>query len=84
MSVNGAEFNLSLEQRPRIPEHANASAEGATHRRPNVQPCESRLQRSSTVDPLIPGALPQAMSEMRLWRKQITCVALGTQSQISP
>jgi hypothetical protein len=84
VSANGAEFKLSLGQSPRIRKHANASAEGATHGWRNVQLGESRLQRSCTVEPSIPGALPQAVNEMRLWRKQITYVALRIQSQTPP
>jgi hypothetical protein len=84
VNANGAEFNLSLGQGPRIREHASVSAEGATHGCRNVQPGESRLQRSCMVERSIPGALPQAANEMRLWRKQTTHFAFRTESQTSP
>jgi hypothetical protein len=84
VSAKGAEFNLSLGQRPRIREHANASAEGATHGCRSVQLGESRLQRSCIVERSIPGALPQAGNDMRLWRKQTTHFAFRTESQNPP
>jgi hypothetical protein len=82
VSAKGAEFNLSLGQRPRIRERANASTEGATQR--NVQLGESRLQRSCIVERSIPGALPQAGNDMRLWRKQTTHFAFRTESPTPP
>ena len=78
VSAKGAKFNLSLGQRPRIREYANASAEGAIHGCQRAQPNESRLQRLCIINRSIPGALPQAVGEMRLWRKQTTYVALRT------
>ena len=42
---------------------------------------ESRLQRSCIAERSIPGALPQAGNDMRLWRKQTAHFAFRTESQ---
>jgi len=83
VSAKGAEFKLSLWRRPRIWEHASASAEGAIQNCQEVKRCESRFQRSCMVERYIPGALPQAGTEMHLWRKQIRRFAIRTQSETS-
>jgi hypothetical protein len=63
-SAKGAAFNQSLGQRPRIPEIPSVSAEGATHRQRHAHADESRFQRSRIRGTSIPGAVPQAKSEI--------------------
>ena len=55
LSAKGAAFIASLGQRPRIYKAQSASAESATHFRP-----ESRFQRFVNNVIRIPGAVPQA------------------------
>jgi len=62
-SAQGAGFNLSLGQRPRIGESPNASAEDANQHPHRVQICESRFQRSCMAVQSLHGALPQAKRE---------------------
>jgi hypothetical protein len=63
-SARGAAFNPSLGQRPRIRETPSVSAEGATHGRRYARADESRFQRSCIWGTSIPGAVPQAKSEI--------------------
>jgi hypothetical protein len=73
-SAKGAGFNTSppqdgfavanLGQRPRIPEIPSVSAEGAIHRQRYAHADESRFQRSCIRETSIPGAVPQAKSEI--------------------
>jgi hypothetical protein len=63
-SAKGAAFNQSLGQRPRIQEPPSVSAEGATHGRRYGRADESRFQRSCIWGTSIPGAVPQAKSEI--------------------
>jgi hypothetical protein len=63
-SAKGAAFNPSLGQRPRIRETPSVSAECATQARRYAHADESRLQRSCIRGTSLPGALPQAKSEI--------------------
>ena len=63
-TAKGAGFNQSLGQRPRIPEIPSVSAEGAIHRQRYAHADESRFQRSCIRGTSIPGAVPQAKSEI--------------------
>jgi hypothetical protein len=73
-SAKGATFNTSppqdgfavanLGQRPRIRQTPSFSAEGATHSRRHAHADESRFQRSCIWGASIPGAVPQAKSEI--------------------
>ena len=63
-SAKGAAFNPSLGQRPRIRETSSVSAEDATHGRRYAHVDESRFQRSCIRGASIPGAVPQAKSEI--------------------
>jgi len=63
-SAKGATFNSSLGRRPRVRETPSVSAEGATHSRRFAHADESRFQRLCIWGASIPGALPQAKSEI--------------------
>jgi hypothetical protein len=63
-SANGAAFNQSLGQRPRIPETPSVSAESATHRQRYAHADESRLQRSCIRGTSISEGVPQAKNEI--------------------
>ena len=63
-SAKGAAFSQSLGKRPRFQETPSVSAEGATHRRRHAHADESRFQRSCIWGASIPGAVPQAKSEI--------------------
>jgi hypothetical protein len=75
-SAKGAAFNQILGQRPRIPEIPSVSAESAIHRHVHIAGGESRLQRSCIRGTSIPGAVPQAKSE-------IAPLALHTDQNVS-
>jgi hypothetical protein len=75
-SAKGAAFNQSLGQRSRIQKTPSISAEGATHSRRYARADESRFQRSCIWGTSIPGAVPQAKSE-------IASLALHTGQNVS-